>query len=110
MEPTSAGPAPAVDATAPPKEVLDALSGVVGAGKARAVRVGVAFAMAALAHNHLPIPAAWSGPIVDQVVTGAVTALVAGLGKTLRDHSITLGPKTWQLPWWIPKLPGWFPI
>jgi hypothetical protein len=108
VEPTPGTPAPTA-APDPPKEVMDALSAIIGTGTARATRVGIVFLMGLA--SRAGIPAAMSGPVVDTVVQGVVTAALAGIGKW--------GRSGWTFPAKVPLvggvrvngfIPSWFPI
>jgi hypothetical protein len=107
-EPTTTTPTPA-PAAAPPKEIMDALSVLIGTGTARATRVGVVFLVGLL--SRAGVPAGFSGPYVDTLVQGLVTAGLAGVGKW--------GRSGFTVPAFVPKiggakvrgfLPSWFPL
>lgn len=99
---------PTVDATAPSKPVLDALSALIGAGKARMLRTTIHFVVAVGAKHGLGLNA--DNPTTNLLLDAAVTGIFTGVGKALRDGSITIGKKVVTFPSWIPRLPGWFPL
>ncbi len=106
MEPTTTG---TNTNGAPPKEVVDALSTLIGAGVARTIRVVMAGVVNVAAHAGLGIGIA-GNPLVAIIVESAVTGAIHGVGKVARDGKFQLGTKVWTFPGWVPRLPGWFPI
>lgn len=97
---------PTVGATgAPPREVVDALSTLIGAGKARAARVAISFVASTLARSGLGISVA-GNPALGLLVDAAVTGAISGFAKGWRDGR-AFGR---DLPRWIPRLPGWIPL